>query len=236
MLYTYMHTYTGFAPLQNIVAPNSAVWVPTCLVENAPIFSEFVSGCRERDGNKKGWLQVQRRVRANKCAQIQTNADRGSRKWVPKRRQMRANTDKHEQTENQRVAFVTLPLAAAQLLAQHPNPIISPNSRQTSLLAIVVAYYRRSSMPNLIGRLGCRTMEVNGGSSALYLALTPCVSRCGKQRACRLPKEGWGSFPLCGGTFARSYSVSMFSPRKKNSFLWDHADVNYYRNSELLWP
>ena len=31
------------------------------------------------------------------------------------------------------------------------------------------------SMPNMTGRPGCRTMEMNGGSSASYLACTPCV-------------------------------------------------------------
>ena len=40
------------------------------------------------------------------------------------------------------------------------------------------------SMPNMSGRLGCRTMEMNGGSSASYLARTPC------RRAFRLPGEG----------------------------------------------
>ena len=57
-----------------------------------------------------------------------------------------------------------------------------------------------------------RTMEMNGGSSALYLARAPCVplictlfSRGGNRRACRVPGEG--SFPLCCGTFA-PYSVS----------------------------
>ena len=31
------------------------------------------------------------------------------------------------------------------------------------------------SMPNMTGRLGCRTMEMNGGSSASYLARNPCI-------------------------------------------------------------
>ena len=34
---------------------------------------------------------------------------------------------------------------------------------------------RRRSMPNMIGRPGCQTTEMNGGSSASYLARTPCV-------------------------------------------------------------
>ena len=71
------------------------------------------------------------------------------------------------------------------------------------------------SMPNMTGRPGCRTMEMNGGSSAPYLARTPCVplfftlfNRGGNRRAFRLPGAGGGSLPLYGGTFARSYSVS----------------------------
>ena len=32
-----------------------------------------------------------------------------------------------------------------------------------------------SSMPNMTGRPGCRTMEMNGGRSAPYLACTPCA-------------------------------------------------------------
>ena len=68
------------------------------------------------------------------------------------------------------------------------------------------------SMPNMTGRPGYRTMEMNGGSSAPYLACTPCVplfstlfTRGGNRRAFRLPGAGGGSFPLCSGTFARSY-------------------------------
>ena len=67
----------------------------------------------------------------------------------------------------------------------------------------------------MTGRPGHRTMEMNGGSSAPYLARTPCVpsfstlfNRGGNRRAFRLPGAGGGSFPLYGGTFARSYSVS----------------------------
>ena len=57
-------------------------------------------------------------------------------------------------------------------------------------------------------------MEMIGGSSALYLARTLCIplfstlfSKAGNRRAFRLRGAGGGSFPLCGGTFARSYSV-----------------------------
>ena len=49
-----------------------------------------------------------------------------------------------------------------------------------------------------------------------YLARTACVplfctlfTKGGSRRAFRLPGEGGGSFPLYGGTFAQSYSVSI---------------------------
>ena len=71
------------------------------------------------------------------------------------------------------------------------------------------------STPNMTGRPGYRTMEMNGGSSVPYLARTPCIPlfctsfcRGGNRRAFRLPGAGGGSFPLYGGTFVRSYSVS----------------------------
>ena len=74
------------------------------------------------------------------------------------------------------------------------------------------------SMPNMTGRPGHRTMEMIGGSSAPYLARTPCVplfctsfNRVGNKERFRLPGAGGGSFPLYGGTFARSYSVSKFN-------------------------
>ena len=74
------------------------------------------------------------------------------------------------------------------------------------------------SMPNMTGRPEYRTMEMNGGSSAPYLACTPCVplfctSLNGgrNRRAFRPPGAGGGSFPLYGGTFARSYSVSILT-------------------------
>ena len=68
---------------------------------------------------------------------------------------------------------------------------------------------------DMTGRPGYRTMEMIGGSSAPYLARTPCVplfctsfNRVGNKERFRLPGAGGGSFPLYGGTFARSYSVS----------------------------
>ena len=73
----------------------------------------------------------------------------------------------------------------------------------------------RKSMPNMTGRPGYRKMEMIGRSSAPYLARTPCVplfctlfNRGGNRRAFRLPGAGGGSFPLYGGTFTWSYSVS----------------------------
>ena len=70
---------------------------------------------------------------------------------------------------------------------------------------------------DMTGRPGYRTMEMIGGSSAPYLARTPCVplfsasfNRVGNKERFRLPGAGGGSFPLYGGTFARSYSVSMY--------------------------
>ena len=71
----------------------------------------------------------------------------------------------------------------------------------------------------MTGRPGYRTMEMIGGSSAPYLARTLCVplfctsfNRVGNKERFRLPGAGGGSFPLYGGTFARSYSVSTREP------------------------
>ena len=68
------------------------------------------------------------------------------------------------------------------------------------------------SMPNMTGQPGHRTMEMNGGSFTPCLACTPCVpllctlfKKCGNRRAFSTTRGGRGSFPLCGGTFARSY-------------------------------
>ena len=56
-------------------------------------------------------------------------------------------------------------------------------------------------MPNMTGRPGYRTMEMNGGSSAPYLARTLCVPlfctlfhRGGNRRAFRLPGAGGDHF------------------------------------------
>ena len=81
------------------------------------------------------------------------------------------------------------------------------------------------SMPNMTGRPGYRTMEMIGGSSAPYLTRTPCVplfctsfNRVGNKERFRLPGAGGGSFPLYGGTFARSYSVSKLGPKSFHNF------------------
>ena len=70
----------------------------------------------------------------------------------------------------------------------------------------------QNSMPNMTGRPGYRAMEMKP-----YLARTPCVplfstlfNKGGNKERFRLP--GGGSFPLYGGTFARSYSVSKNGP------------------------
>ena len=81
----------------------------------------------------------------------------------------------------------------------------------------------------MTGRPGYRTMEMIGGSSASYLARTPCVplfctlfTKAGNRRVFRLPGAGGGSFPLYGGTFARSYSVPNFGGFLRN-FGWVFA-------------
>ena len=83
------------------------------------------------------------------------------------------------------------------------------------------------SMPNMTGRPGYRTMEMSGGSSAPYLACTPCVplfctsfNRGGNRGAFSRLGTGGGSFPLYGGTFAWSYSVSkLFKSSSEQVFL-----------------
>ena len=56
-------------------------------------------------------------------------------------------------------------------------------------------------MPSMTGRPGYRTMEMNGGSSAPYLARTPCLplfctlfNRGGNRRVFRLPGAGGDHF------------------------------------------
>ena len=81
----------------------------------------------------------------------------------------------------------------------------------------------------MTGRPGYRTMEMIGGSSAPHLARTPCVplfctsfNRVGNKERFRLPGAGGGSFPLYGGTFARSYSVSISSTSEPS---WNHLFI-----------
>ena len=85
-----------------------------------------------------------------------------------------------------------------------------------------------SSMPNMTGRPGNRTMETNGGNSESYLARTPCVplfctlfNRGGNRRAFRLPGEGGDYFHCtvepspghiwCWEVTWQQESVNMFS-------------------------
>ena len=67
----------------------------------------------------------------------------------------------------------------------------------------------------MIGRLGWRTMEMNGGTSASYLARARCVPlfcalfyRGGNRRPFRLSGEGGDHFHCTVEPYARSYSVS----------------------------
>ena len=98
----------------------------------------------------------------------------------------------------------------------------TPGARRTGYFGgdpeshLLVTFELLFSMLNMTGRPGHRTMEMNGGSSAPYLVRTPCVPLfvlcfMGVETEGLLDYQGgWGSFPLYGGTFARSYSVSIF--------------------------
>ena len=97
----------------------------------------------------------------------------------------------------------------------------------------------------MTGRPGYRTMEMNGGSSPPYLACTPCVplfctffNRGGNRRAFSLPGSGGGSFPLYGGTFARSYSVSRNGPETEPKWSWNGQfshEIQGFEKKEFLW-
>ena len=74
-------------------------------------------------------------------------------------------------------------------------------------LEFAEVYLFPTSMPNMTGRPGYRTMEMNGGSSAQYLARTPCVpllctlfSRGGNRRVFRLPGAGGDQFHCTVGS------------------------------------
>ena len=96
--------------------------------------------------------------------------------------------------------------------------------RQKGVSPILLTCSENSSL-NMTGRPGYWTMEMNGGSSAPYLACTPCVplfvhcfNKGGSRGAFRLPGASGGSFPLYGGTFARSYSVSTYQSSSKSGY------------------
>ena len=81
------------------------------------------------------------------------------------------------------------------------------------------------SMPNMTGRPGDRTMEVNGGSSAPHLARTPCVplfstlfNRGGNRRAFRLPGAGGEHFHCTvepSPSHIRCRKMGTIPPKKK---------------------
>ena len=79
------------------------------------------------------------------------------------------------------------------------------------------AKFAQNSMTKMTGRPGDWTMETNGGSTASYLACTPCtplivltkITKVWKQRGFKTSRGDVGSLPLYGGTFVRSYSVSI---------------------------
>ena len=70
-------------------------------------------------------------------------------------------------------------------------------------------------MPNLIGRPGCRTMEMTGGSSMSYLARTPYIPLF--STLFKTSRGGRGSFPLCDGTFAYDPAGVVQSPKTPES-------------------
>ena len=86
--------------------------------------------------------------------------------------------------------------------SQYFNSVSTPHRRyglrlQTPFVSDAVSETLVKPMPNMTGRLAYRTMEMNEGSSAPYLARTPCVplfftlfNRGGNRRAFRLPGAG----------------------------------------------
>ena len=105
-----------------------------------------------------------------------------------------------------KLCAVPLPLAYLMSGAAPPPP-----SCKKGISALLVLYHNKvskhgcdtplGSTPNMTGRPGCRTTEMNGGSSASYLACTPCIPllctlfiRGGNRGACRLPGEGGDHF------------------------------------------
>ena len=106
------------------------------------------------------------------------------------------------------------------------------------------------SMPNMTGRPAHRTMEMNGGSSVPYLARTlafPCSVQCliGVEAEGLFDYQGRAGiiFPLYGGTFGQSYSVSTWEPSERQISLESLAegcapsdgDLWNFKNS-TVWP
>ena len=80
----------------------------------------------------------------------------------------------------------------------HPFP--APELR-TRILRTLKGFFWIIKCAEIAARPGCRTIEMIGGSSASYLARTPCVPlfctlfhRDGNRRAFRLPGEGGDHF------------------------------------------
>ena len=92
------------------------------------------------------------------------------------------------------------PPTSKNRLADTPLPRMLKMALEEPRLFYLV-FWGEKSTPNMTGRPGCRTMEMIGGSSASYLARTPCVplfctsfNRDGNRRAFRLPGEGGDHF------------------------------------------
>ena len=93
-------------------------------------------------------------------------------------------------------------------------------------LCLINPSQRKFSTPNMIGRPGCWAMAMNGGSSASYLASTPCVPlfctlfvRGGNRRAFRLAGEGGDHFH-CTVEHSPSHIQCRSSEDCQNSLLW----------------
>ena len=97
------------------------------------------------------------------------------------------------------------------------------------------------SMPNMTGRPGYRTTEMNGGSSAPYLARTPCIplfctsfNRGGSRRAFRLPGAGGDHFhcavePSPGHIRCRLNSSNHYTQQKNFFFQYFVRRLKFIR-------
>ena len=82
------------------------------------------------------------------------------------------------------------------------SPMVSASEKKSPcILSIPTFWPSPLAPPDIAGRPGRRTMEMNGGTSASYLARSPCVpsfsslkKRSGSRRALRLPGEGGDHF------------------------------------------